>query len=73
MLVPLAIAAYLLFRTPAPTLTNVAPATLIEGPGQRDDVNCSNLKPVMLGKSGDMVASAYFIDRKKIALVDVPP
>ena len=39
VLVPLAIAAYLLFRTPAPTLVSVSPATLVEGPSQRIEVN----------------------------------
>jgi hypothetical protein len=73
VLVPLAIAAYLLFRTPAPTLTSVAPAALIEGPGQRVEVNGTNLRPFMRVTFGTTPASAYFLGSTKYALVDVPP
>ena len=72
VLVPLAIAAYLLFRTPAPTLVSVSPATLIEGPTQRIEVNGSNLRPFMRVTFGTTPASAYFLGSTKYALVDVP-
>ena len=73
VLVPLAVAAYLLFRTPVPTLASVLPATLIEGPGQRLEVNGSNLRPFMRVSFGTTPASAYFLGSTKYALVDVPP
>jgi hypothetical protein len=73
VLVPLAIAAYLLFRAPAPALTSVAPATLIEGPGQRIEVNGANLRPFMRVTFDSTPASAYFLGSPKYALVDVPP
>lgn len=73
VLVPLAIAAYVLFRTPAPTLAGVSPATLIEGPGQRIEVNGANLRPFMRVTFGTTPASAYFLGSTKYALVDVPP
>jgi len=73
VLVPLAIAAYLLFRAPAPALSGVSPATLIEGPGQRVEVNGANLRPFMRVTFGTTPASAYFLGSTKYALVDVPP
>jgi len=73
VLVPLAIAAYVLFRTPAPTLAGVSPATLIEGPGQRVEVTGANLRPFMRVTFGTTPASAYFLGSTNYALVDVPP
>ena len=73
VLLPLAIAAYVLFRTPAPTLGGVSPATLIEGPGQRIEVSGANLRPFMRVTFGTTPASAYFLGSTKYALVDVPP
>jgi hypothetical protein len=47
LLVPLGFASYLLFRTPTPSLTRVVPATLLEGPDQRLEIDGENLRPFM--------------------------
>jgi len=73
VLVPLAVAGYLLFRTPAQTLTGVVPASLAEGPGQRVEVNGTNLRPFMRVTFGTTPSTAYFLGSTKYALVDVPP
>lgn len=73
IMVPLAIAAYLLFRTPPPTLTSVAPATLIEGAGQRIELNGTNLRPFMRVTFNTIPASAYLLGSTNYALVDLPP
>jgi hypothetical protein len=73
VLVPLAFAGYLLFRTPTPTLTSVVPASLAEGPGQRVEINGTNLRPFMRVTFGTTPSTAYFLGSTKYALVDVPP
>src|SRR2546425_3977541 len=47
LLVPMAYGAYLLFRTPQPKLTGIAPATLYEGPNLRIGIGGRDLRPVL--------------------------
>jgi hypothetical protein len=72
VLVPLAAGAYLLFRTPLPTLVSVSPATLPEGPNQRLEVNGTNLRPFMRVSFDTIPAKSFLIGSTKYALVDLP-
>ena len=72
LLVPLAIAAYLLFRAPAPTLASVTPKTLVEGPGQRLEIDGANLRPFMRVTFDTIPAASFLLGSTKYALVDVP-
>jgi hypothetical protein len=47
LLVPVAVAAFFLFRTPSPTLTRVVPASIFEGPDQRLEIDGENFRPFM--------------------------
>ena len=72
LLVPLGIGAYVLFRTPTPTLTRVVPATLIEGPDQRLEIDGANLRPFMRVSFDTVPAKSFLLGSTKYALVDVP-
>jgi hypothetical protein len=72
LLIPLAIAAYLLFRTPAPTLDGITPRTLVEGPNQRLEIDGANLRPFMRVSFDTIPASSFLLGSTKYALVDVP-
>ena len=72
LLVPVGIAAYLLFRAPAPTLATVTPKTLFEGPGQRLEIDGTNLRPYMRVTFNAIPAASFLLGSTKYALVDVP-
>jgi hypothetical protein len=72
LLVPLAFGAYLLFRTPTPTLTRVVPAALVEAPDQRLEIDGANLRPFMRVSFDAIPAKSFLLGSTKYALVDVP-
>lgn len=72
LLVPLAVAAFLLFRTPLPTLVTITPKTLLEGAGQRIEIDGANLRPFMRVSFDTVPANAFLLGSTKYALVDVP-
>ena len=72
LLVPLGIASYLLFRTPAPTLTTITPKTLFQGPNQRIEIDGTNLRPFMRVSFDTVPANAFLLGSTKYAIVDVP-
>jgi hypothetical protein len=72
VLIPLALGAYLLFRTPAPTLVRVSPATLLEGQNQRLEIDGTNLRPFMRVSFDTIPARSFLIGSTSYALVDVP-
>ncbi len=72
LLVPLAIAAYILFRTPPPTLATITPKTLFEGPNQRIEIDGANLRPFMRVSFGTTPANSFLLGSTKYAIVDVP-
>jgi hypothetical protein len=72
LLLPLAVAAYLLFRTPAPTLATVTPATLFEGGNQRIEIDGTNLRPFMRVSFNTTPANSFLLGSTKYALVDLP-
>jgi len=72
LLVPVGIAAYLLFRAPAPTLATITPKTLFEGPGQRLEIDGTNLRPFMRVSFDATPAASFLLGSTRYALVDVP-
>ena len=72
LLVPLAIASYLLFRTPAPTLASITPKTLFQGPNQRIEIDGANLRPFMRVSFDAVPANSFLLGSTKYALADVP-
>jgi hypothetical protein len=70
--IPVMLGAYLLFRTPAPTLVRISPATLPEGPNQRLEINGTNLRPFMRVSFETIPAGSFLLGSTKYALVDVP-
>lgn len=72
LLVPVAIAAFLLFRTPPPTLATITPKTLFEGPNQRLEIDGTNLRPFMRVSFDTVPANSFLLGSTKYALVDLP-
>ena len=72
VLIPLALGAYLLFRTPAPTLVRVSPATLLEGQNQRLEIDGTNLRPFMRVSLDTIPARSFLIGSTSYALVELP-
>ena len=73
LLIPLAIAAYVLFRTPPPTLVAITPKTLVDGPAQRIEIDGTNLRPFMRVSLDAIPANSFLLGSTKYALVDLPP
>jgi len=71
-LVPLAFAAYALFRTPAPTLSRITPATLFQGQPQRIEIDGTNLRPFMRVSIDTVPARSFLLGSTKYAIVDLP-
>jgi hypothetical protein len=72
LLIPAAIGAYILFRAPAPSLSSISPATLLESPGQRLEIDGANLRPFMRVTFGTTPAGSFLLGSTKYAIVDVP-
>ena len=70
--IPVVFGAYLLFRTPAPTLVSVSPAMVSEAPDQRVEVNGTNLRPFMRVSFDTIPAKTFLIGSTKYAVVDLP-
>lgn len=72
MLVPLAYASYLLFRSPPATLAGVEPASLVMGPNPRVRVTGTNLRPFMRVSFDDEQGRTFLIGSTTSAEVDLP-
>ena len=72
VLIPFAFGLYLLFRTPTPTLANVVPKTLIQGPNQRLEIDGTNFRPFMRVSFNTIPANSFLLGSTKYAIVDVP-
>jgi Domain of unknown function (DUF4330) len=72
VLIPVAFGAYLLFRTPEPTLTAINPATLYQGPNLRIEVQGENLRPFMRVSFNSLQANSFMINTTRGAMVDLP-
>ncbi len=72
VLIPAAVGAYLLFRTPKPALVGVTPRMLAEAPHQRLEIDGTNLRPFMRVTFDTIPANSFLLGSTKYALVDVP-
>lgn len=72
MLVPLAYASYLLFRTPPSTLTDVEPKSMVLGPNPRVRITGTNLRPFMRVSFNDEQGRTFLIGSTTSAEVDLP-
>jgi hypothetical protein len=72
MLVPLAYASYLLFRSPPASLTAVEPKSMVIGPNPRVRVTGDNLRPFMRVSFNDEQGRTFLIGSTTSAEVDLP-
>lgn len=75
-LIPLGYGAYVLFRSPMPVLTRVAPAEIIHAASMRFSVHGENLRPYMRVSVGNHQGQTFLFrdtSEAEIDLVDVPP
>jgi len=72
VLIPVAFGAYLLFRTPAATLTAVVPAKLYQGGNLRVEVTGENLRPFMRVRFDTLQGRTFMIGGTRGAMVDLP-
>ena len=71
-MIPLAYAAYLLFRTPPARLLAVEPKTITQGPNLRLQIWGVNLRPFMRISLNDVQARTFLIESTKGAEADLP-
>jgi hypothetical protein len=72
MLVPLAYASYLLFRTPPATLDAVEPTSMVLGNNPRIRITGTNLRPFMRVSFNDRQGRTFLIGSTTSAEIDVP-
>lgn len=72
VLIPVAFGAYLLFRTPAATLTAVVPSKLYQGSNLRVEVQGENLRPFMRVRFDTLQGRSFMIGGTRGAMVDLP-
>jgi hypothetical protein len=72
MLVPLAYASYLLFRSPPAALTGVEPTSMVMGPNARVRVEGTNLRPFMRVSFNDEQGRTFLIGSTTSAEIDLP-
>jgi hypothetical protein len=72
VLVPVAYAAYLLFRTPPAILRAVQPAKVYQGPNGRITIEGENLRPFMRVSFNTVQGRTFLIGSTKLAQIDLP-
>ena len=75
-LIPMGYGAYVLFRTPPPTLTQVEPAVLTYGPNMRIKVRGANFRPYLRVYVGTYQGMTFLFNdstQAEVNLLDVPP
>jgi hypothetical protein len=72
VLVPVAYAAYLLFRTPPAALRAVQPAKVYQGPNGRVAIEGENLRPFMRVSFNTIQGRTFLIGSTKLAQIDLP-
>jgi hypothetical protein len=72
VLIPVAFGAYLLFRTPQAKLTALNPASILQGPNLRIEVQGENLRPFMRVSFNDQQGKSYAIQSTRGAMVELP-
>jgi hypothetical protein len=71
LLIPLAYGAFVLFRTPAPKITSLVPAQVVEQQAASVEVIGEDLRPFLLAKLGT-VAADFFVESPTRAEIKVP-
>jgi len=71
-LIPVAFGAYLLFRTPTPTLTTVAPDRLYQGRNLKVTISGENLRPFMRVTFNGVQGKSFLIGNTTFAIVELP-
>src|SRR5215471_2921800 len=71
-LIPVAFGAYLLFRTPIPTLLSVTPSSFYQGQNLRVTISGENLRPYLRVTFNGMQGQSFLIGNTTYALVDLP-
>lgn len=71
--IPIGYAAYVLWRTPAPQLTQVMPHTLVQGPNLQVEIRGEGLRPYMRLSFGDHQGLAFYFVSPTVAVVPTPP
>jgi hypothetical protein len=71
--VPIGYAAYALWRTPAPQLSRVLPATLVQGPNLQVEIRGERLRPYMRLSFGEHQGVAFYFVSPTVAVVPMPP
>ena len=72
MLVPVAYASYLLFRSPPATLSGVEPKSMVMAPNARVRVEGTNLRPFMRVSFNDEQGRTFLIGSTTAAEIDLP-
>src|SRR5262245_40271322 len=70
--IPIAYGAYLLFRSPEPTLISIEPKTVHKEPEQRVIINGQNLRPYLRVSFNTVQGKSFLIGNTKFAQVDLP-
>ncbi|MEW5982046.1 MAG: DUF4330 family protein [Acidobacteriota bacterium] len=72
LLVPVAYSAYVLFRTPPPTIAAVEPAVLQEGKDLRVKLTGTNFRPFLQAAVGPTRAPGFLVESPEVAEVRLP-
>lgn len=70
-MIPLAYAAYVLFRPPLPKLTGISPAVLVDGPNLKVAIHGENLRPYMRVSFGAVQGKTFLFKDTTQAEVDL--
>jgi len=70
--VPIAYAAYALWRTPEPLLNDVVPKTVQQGPAAQVEIHGERLRPYMRLSFGDHQGPAFYFISPTVAVVPMP-
>jgi hypothetical protein len=71
-LIPVAFGAYLLFRTPPPTLTEIAPKAVHQGNNLRVTITGQNLRPFLRVTFNNLQGKNFLIGNTNYAIVELP-
>lgn len=71
-LIPVAFGAYLLFRTPPPTLTEVTPKAVHQGNNLRVTITGQNLRPFLRVTFNNLQGKNFLIGNTNYAIVELP-
>jgi hypothetical protein len=71
-LIPLAYGAFVLFRVPAPTITSITPAQVLEHGKSSVQVAGEHLRPFLLARVGPLDSLGFFVQSPTLAEIKLP-